>query len=114
MIDLLKKENKTLTTAESCTGGLISSLLTKEAGASAVFHAGFVTYSNEIKHSILGVSNSILEQHGAVSEETVLAMAKGALAKSGSDLVIAVSGIAGPDGGTAEKPVGSFWLAWGR
>ncbi|WP_448246832.1 CinA family nicotinamide mononucleotide deamidase-related protein [Thalassotalea agariperforans] len=113
LIDLLKKENKTLTTAESCTGGLISSLLTKEAGASAVFHAGFVTYSNEIKHSILGVSNSIIEQHGAVSEETVLAMAKGALAKSGSDLVIAVSGIAGPDGGTAEKPVGSFWLAWG-
>ena len=113
VLSLLQKHNKTLTTAESCTGGLISSLLTKESGASNAFHAAFVTYSNEIKTSVLGVPKSVLDTNGAVSEETVIAMAKGALKQSSSDYVIAVSGIAGPSGGSADKPVGSFWLAWG-
>lgn len=113
LINLLKSNNKTITTAESCTGGLISSLLTKEAGASNVFNAGFVTYSNDIKSTVLNVTKSTLDNHGAVSKETVIAMANGALNKSDSDYVIAVSGIAGPDGGTTEKPVGSFWIAWG-
>lgn len=110
---LLKADNKTLTTAESCTGGLIASLLTKEAGASASFHAGFVTYDNAIKSAVLNVDDNLLAKFGAVSEETVKAMAVGALAKSNSDYVIAVSGIAGPDGGTEEKPVGTVWIAWG-
>lgn len=114
LLALLHKKNKTLTTAESCTGGLIASLLTQEAGASASFHAGFVTYANEIKQRILNVPSNILEQFGAVSEEVVTAMAEGALQKSSADLVIAVSGIAGPDGGSNEKPVGTVWIAWGE
>lgn len=113
---LLKLADKKLqiTTAESCTGGMIASLLTKEAGASSSFEAGFVTYSNKMKTAMLGVSNNSLDQHGAVSEAVVIEMAKGALEKSSADFVIAVSGIAGPDGGSLEKPVGTVWLAWGH
>jgi len=110
----LADKNLKITTAESCTGGMIASLLTKEAGASACFEAGFVTYSNDMKTTLLGVNKQLLEQHGAVSEEVVLAMAQGALEKSSADFVIAVSGIAGPDGGSMEKPVGTVWLAWGH
>ncbi|MGJ8692164.1 MAG: CinA family nicotinamide mononucleotide deamidase-related protein [Thalassotalea sp.] len=113
LLTLLKQQDKTLTVAESCTGGLISSLITKEAGASAVFHAGFVTYSNDIKSSMLNVAPNTLIQNGAVSENVVIEMAKGALAKSQSELVIAVTGIAGPEGGTEGKPVGTVWIAWG-
>jgi len=111
---MLTEKKLKITTAESCTGGLIASMLTKEAGASQVFEAGFVTYSNAIKNKLLNVNEDTLNKGGAVSKQTVLAMAKGALIKSSADLVIAVSGIAGPEGGTKEKPVGTVWLVWGN
>jgi nicotinamide-nucleotide amidase len=114
VLQLLRERGATLATAESCTGGLIASMLTKIPGSSEGFHAGFVTYSNAIKHAVLGVQESSLEQHGAVSEEVVREMAEGALQRSGADYALAVSGIAGPDGGTPEKPVGTVWLAWGE
>lgn len=102
-----------VTAAESCTGGLIASLITREAGSSQVFGSGFVTYSNTAKRSVLGVPEASLAQHGAVSEPVVLAMLAGALERSGSDIGIAVSGIAGPGGGSDDKPVGTVWMAWG-
>jgi len=114
VINALKAKNKTLTIAESCTGGLISSLITSIPGSSRVFESGFVTYSNEIKQRVLGVDNKTLSLHGAVSKEVVLQMAHGALEKSNADYAIAVSGIAGPDGGTDDKPVGTVWIAWGK
>ena len=113
VLELLRERGATLTSAESCTGGLIANMLTKIPGASDGFHAGFVTYHNAIKHSVLGVSEASLAQEGAVSETVVRQMALGALDKSGAEYAIAVSGIAGPDGGSAEKPVGTVWLAWG-
>ena len=88
-------------------------MLTRIPGSSDGFHAGFVTYANEIKEAVLGVPAQTLQTHGAVSEEVVIAMAQGAMARSGADYAIAVSGIAGPDGGSADKPVGTVWLAWG-
>ena len=109
----LAESGKTIVTAESCTGGAIAAGITSEAGSSAVFNGGFVVYSNAMKNSILGVDLELLERFGAVSEPVVLAMAEGALDKSGSDVAIAISGIAGPDGGTDEKPVGLVWMAWG-
>lgn len=99
--------------AESCTGGLIASLITQVAGSSNIFEAGYITYSNRIKSELLGVKKETLQQFGAVSEETVMEMAQGALLKSSADVVIAVSGIAGPNGGSKEKPVGTVWIAWG-
>jgi len=114
VLQLLRERGATLATAESCTGGLIASMLTRIPGSSDCFHAGFVTYSNAIKQSVLGVNEETLTAHGAVSEEVVREMAEGALLRSGADYAIAVSGIAGPDGGTAEKPVGTVWLAWGN
>jgi nicotinamide-nucleotide amidase len=113
VLELLAREGKTITTAESCTGGLIASMLTRIAGSSAGFHAGYVTYADEIKRSVLGVRAETLSTHGAVSEQVVIAMARGALASSGADYAIAVSGIAGPDGGSEDKPVGTVWIAWG-
>ena len=113
VLQLLRERGQTLTTAESCTGGLIASMLTRIAGSSDAFHAGFVTYADDIKHAVLGVREESLAQQGAVSEEVVQQMARGAMERSGADYAIAVSGIAGPDGGTAEKPVGTVWLAWG-
>jgi len=110
----LLENNKTITTAESCTGGLIASGITSEAGSSAVFHAGFVTYSNQIKQQMVGVKPQTLETNGAVSEAVVKEMALGALESSGSDIAVAVSGVAGPDGGTDEKPVGTVWIAFGE
>ncbi len=101
----------TLATAESCTGGNIARLLTAQAGASAYFKGGVVAYSNEVKECVLGVRHSTLETHGAVSEETVREMAEGVRQRLGADLAIATTGIAGPDGGTAEKPVGTVWIA---
>jgi nicotinamide-nucleotide amidase len=113
LVSLLKNKRQTIATAESCTGGLIASNLTRIAGSSQVFEAGYVTYSNRIKTELLAVQQSTLDQRGAVSEEVVIEMAKGALMASSSDWVIAVSGIAGPGGGSEEKPVGTVWLCWG-
>jgi competence/damage-inducible protein CinA-like protein len=113
VLELLRERGATLATAESCTGGLIASMLTRVPGSSESFHAGFVTYSNAIKQSVLGVREDTLAKHGAVSEEVVLEMAAGALQRASADYAIAVSGIAGPDGGAPEKPVGTVWLAWG-
>ena len=113
VVDLLVQKGKNLATAESCTGGLIASQITAIPGASAVFELGIVSYSNRVKHDLLNVEMSTLDAHGAVSEAVVRAMALGALQKSQSDYVIAVSGVAGPDGGTESKPVGTVWLAWG-
>jgi len=113
VLQLCRKKNLKITTAESCSGGLIASEITKVSGSSASFEAGFVTYSNAMKSKLLNVEENILEQHGAVSEETVIAMAQGALKVANADLAIAVSGIAGPDGGSEDKPVGTVWIAWG-
>jgi nicotinamide-nucleotide amidase len=101
-----------LTLAESCTGGLIAKLVTDVAGSSAWFGTGFITYANEAKQRWLDVSPEVLAVHGAVSAETVRAMAEGALAKAPAHWAVAVSGIAGPTGGTADKPVGTVWIAW--
>ena len=98
-------------TAESCTGGLVAGALTEIAGSSDVVDRGFVTYSNASKQSMLGVPAAILERHGAVSRETAEAMARGALANSPADLAVAITGIAGPGGGSAEKPVGLVHFA---
>ncbi len=100
-------------TAESCTGGGIASAFTDLAGSSAWFECGFVTYSNKAKERMLGVCAHTLARHGAVSEETVRAMVQGAVAHSDANLAVAVSGVAGPSGGTLAKPVGTVWIAWG-
>jgi len=101
-----------LVTAESCTGGWIACEATAIPGSSAWFERGFVTYSNQSKQEMLGVSTVTLEQHGAVSELTVREMAQGALAHSQADVSVAVSGVAGPTGGSVDKPLGTVWLAW--
>jgi nicotinamide-nucleotide amidase len=101
-----------LVTAESCTGGWIAKALTDVAGSSQWFTEGFVTYSNESKVSRLGVPRSVLRKHGAVSEAAARAMAAGALKRTAVNLAVAVTGIAGPDGGVPGKPVGTVWLAW--
>jgi nicotinamide-nucleotide amidase len=108
---LLKDNKKTIATAESCTGGTIASLITSVPGSSKYFKGSIVAYSNEVKVKVLGVSQSTLEVHGAVSQETVEAMAKGVMEVLGTDYAIATSGIAGPDGGTPDKPVGNVWIA---
>ena len=113
LVNLLKERQLTLTSAESCTGGLVASQVTSVPGASGVFEAGFVTYSNGMKHELLNVDEHILRTEGAVSEAVVRAMAAGALDRSHADLAIAVSGIAGPDGGSEEKPVGTVCICWG-
>lgn len=111
VIRLLREAGKTLATAESCTGGLISHRLTNVPGCSEVFTHGWVTYANSAKSGQLGVAEEIIASHGAVSEETARAMAEGALEKSGADLALAITGIAGPTGGSEDKPVGTAWLA---
>lgn len=101
-----------VTTAESCTGGGIAEAITRIPGSSAWFEAGYVTYSNAQKTAQLGVPEALFSQVGAVSREVVLAMVEGAQAHSGARFAVAVSGVAGPDGGSPEKPVGTVWIAW--
>jgi nicotinamide-nucleotide amidase len=110
----LKRRRLKLATAESCTGGWIAQALTSVAGSSAWFECGFVTYSNEAKKELLGVHGAILSRHGAVSEETARAMAAGALLRSRAQVSVAVTGVAGPTGGTKRKPVGMVCFAWAR
>ena len=110
---LLKAHGMMLATAESCTGGGVAQAITEIAGSSVWFERGFVTYSNLSKQQMLGVSAETLKQHGAVSEATVREMVAGALQHSAAQVALAVSGIAGPDGGTPGKPVGTVWFAWG-
>lgn len=110
--DLLKTSDWFLTTAESCTGGLIAATCTDLAGSSAWFERGFVTYSNAAKCELLGVDARLIEQHGAVSEPVARAMAVGALTHSRAQVAIAVTGVAGPSGGSADKPVGTVWFGF--
>jgi nicotinamide-nucleotide amidase len=111
LIALYRNRGLMLATAESCTGGLVAALLTEIAGSSAVVERGFVTYSNEAKQELLGVAPSLLAAHGAVSAEVAQAMAQGALEYSRADVAVAITGIAGPGGGTAQKPVGLVHFA---
>ncbi|MCD0489630.1 competence/damage-inducible protein A [Pedobacter sp. MC2016-14] len=111
LLDYMKAAKLTLSTAESCTGGYIAHLITQHPGCSAVYAGGAVTYANELKKSVLAVQEETLLNYGAVSEQTVAEMALGALTQFKTDCSIAVSGVAGPDGGTAEKPVGTVWIA---
>ena len=110
----VQQRKLTLVTAESCTGGWIAKTLTDLPGSSAWFDAGVVTYSYEAKEALLGVNPRTLEHAGAVSEETVLEMVSGALARFGAGVAVAVTGIAGPSGGTPGKPVGTVWIGWKR
>jgi nicotinamide-nucleotide amidase len=110
---VLREQSKTMTSAESCTGGLVASMMVREPGSSAVLGTGFVTYANEAKRDQLGVAPTTLKEHGAVSEAVVKEMLLGALQRSKADIGVAVSGIAGPGGGTEDKPVGTVWIAWG-
>ena len=109
----LSQRGEKLATAESCTGGLIAKTLTDLAGSSVWFDRGFVTYSNEAKSEMISVPVSVIEQYGAVSEPVVNAMVAGALRHSAADYAIAVTGVAGPGGGSAEKPVGTVWIGVG-
>lgn len=103
-----------MTVAESCTGGGVAKAVTDVAGSSAWFERGFVTYSDAAKQEMLGVSAATIAAHGAVSAAVVEAMASGALERSGADVAVAVSGVAGPGGGSGDKPVGTVWFAWAR
>lgn len=114
IIERAQRAGLKIATAESCTGGMVSAALTDIAGSSAVFDRGFVTYSNEAKAEMLGVDPALIAQHGAVSEPVARAMAEGALAHSKADITIAITGIAGPGGGSATKPVGLVHFASAR
>lgn len=111
--DALKSHGMMLATAESCTGGGVAQAITEISGSSAWFERGFITYANDAKREMLGVSEATLSRHGAVSEATVREMVEGALRHSHAQVALAVSGVAGPTGGTPEKPVGTVWFAWG-
>ncbi|MXV15261.1 competence/damage-inducible protein A [Hufsiella ginkgonis] len=111
LLDLMESKRLTLSVAESCTGGYLSHLITQHPGCSSVFVGGTVTYSNQLKQSVLGVLPETLAEKGAVSQETVTEMAEGARKNFGSDFAVAISGVAGPDGGTPQKPVGTVWVA---
>ncbi len=114
LAELFLKTSSKLVTAESCTGGGLAEILTRIPGSSVWFERGFVTYSNESKQELLFVSTETLEQFGAVSEETAIAMAEGALRNSHADYSVSITGIAGPDGGTEDKPVGTVCFAWAK
>lgn len=109
---LLLQRQAMLATAESCTGGMIAAACTDLAGSSAWFERGFVTYSNEAKADLLGVDAALIRQHGAVSEPVARAMVQGAIARSRAQVAVAVTGVAGPTGGSAEKPVGTVWFGF--
>ena len=110
VVSLLKEKNMTLTTAESCTGGLLAGRLMNVPGASSIYNEGYITYSNDAKEKLLGVKHETLEVHGAVSADTAYEMALGAAQAAGADVSVSVTGIAGPDGGTEEKPVGLVYV----
>jgi nicotinamide-nucleotide amidase len=112
LVTELTKAGKAVATAESCTGGWVAKAITDIPGSSVVFGYGIVCYANGAKESIIGVQNKTLEKHGAVSAEVVEEMAEGTLRLSGADIAVAVSGVAGPSGGTPEKPVGMVWFGW--
>jgi nicotinamide-nucleotide amidase len=112
--EALQQHQCTLVAAESCTGGWIAKAVTDLSGSSAWFDAGVVSYSNAAKESLLGVRRETLERNGAVSEETALEMVSGVLDRFGAGIAVAVTGIAGPTGGTPEKPVGTVWIGWKR
>ncbi|MBV9262084.1 MAG: CinA family protein [Pseudolabrys sp.] len=111
LLDICKRKNLLVATAESCTAGLVAGTLTEVPGTSSILDRGYVTYSNEAKHEMLGVSGEILKQHGAVSPQTAEAMVRGVLGRARVHLAVSVTGIAGPDGGSAEKPVGLVYFA---
>ena len=108
----LWQKSATVTSAESCTGGGVAQAITAVAGSSAWFERSFVTYANRAKQEMLGVDAVLLEEHGAVSEPVVISMVKGAAQRASADYAVAISGIAGPDGGSKDKPVGTVWFAW--
>jgi len=109
---ILKKNSWSFAAIESCTGGWLSKICTDQPGSSSWFDCGFVTYSNQSKQDLVNVSKTTLDSYGAVSEQTAIEMAQGALANSSADITVAITGIAGPDSGTIEKPVGTVWFAW--
>ena len=111
LVEQLRARNQQITTAESCTGGLVAALITEISGSSSVFSRGVVSYANEVKSALLGVDKKLLAAHGAVSAEVATAMAQGALKKAHADIAIAITGIAGPTGGSPEKPVGLVFIA---
>jgi len=114
IVDRMREKNLTLAVAESCTGGMLSSRIIDVAGVSDVYKAGFVTYANEAKQNLLGVKKETLMQYGAVSEQTAREMVLGAIKAAGADIALATTGIAGPGGGTREKPVGLVYIACGN
>lgn len=113
LAEVLKQRGLTIATAESCTGGWVAKVLTDLAGSSSYVLAGLVTYSNDAKRGLLGVTEPSLGEHGAVSEPVVREMVAGAVAATGADVAVAISGVAGPGGGSDDKPVGTVWFAWG-
>ena len=110
---MLKQRGLTVVTAESCTGGLVGAMLTDVPGSSDVYLGGWITYANAMKSGQLGIPTAIIEQYGAVSQPVARAMARGAIERSGADLSVAVTGIAGPGGGSPDKPIGTVWFAVG-
>ncbi|HUR43044.1 MAG TPA: CinA family protein [Aestuariivirga sp.] len=114
LLEACRAHQLKLVIAESCTGGLVAGVITSIAGASEVFEAGFITYSNNAKTTLIGVPAELIDAHGAVSEETVRAMAEGAMEATGAGLALAVTGVAGPGGGSTEKPVGLVHIAAAR
>ncbi|NMT64326.1 nicotinamide-nucleotide amidohydrolase family protein [Marinobacter orientalis] len=113
LAEVLERRQLTIVTAESCTGGWVAKVLTDRAGSSAYVLAGLVTYSNGAKTELLGVTEPSLNEYGAVSEPVVREMVAGALAATGASVAVAISGVAGPGGGSEDKPVGTVWFAWG-
>lgn len=114
LAEVLLKQKQTIATAESCTGGWVAKVLTDRAGSSSYVLGGIVSYSNAVKQDLLGVTAASLDAHGAVSEPVVREMVAGALATTKAGVAVAISGVAGPGGGSEDKPVGTVWFAWGR